>query len=211
MRRRDGKQWPISSRFQRLTQGKKIQAELDELVQKLSFQAERLGYDLEDDDVTTSLIKNVADEGRHVELREATEAQWAEHFLSLAYVQTLIVSHDLHSDENVSALCLGNWAVGILSGLSDKPEQRICSSCAIKRHASLNGKAGAAKKFAPFRELEKWTREKYQSGTWPSANKAAHALKEEVIAHGRAIGAVLSNENAQRTIAEWLRKKNVSV
>lgn len=210
MRRRDGKTWPISSRFQRLTHGKQIQAQLDDLIEKLEEQAKRLDYDLEDNEVTDLLLANIYDQKRKLQ-STASEAEWAEHFLSLAYAQTLIVMHDVHSDGAVSALCLGNWAVGILTSMSNRPEHGLCVTCAVKHHASKNGKAGAAKKFAPFRELEAWTRKKYLEGSWPSANKAAHALKEEVIAHGRAIGAVLSNENAQRTIAEWLRKKDVSV
>jgi hypothetical protein len=71
--------------------------------------------------------------------------------------------------------------------MSNSPQAQLCHSCAIKHHASRNGKVGAAKKFAPYRELEEWARQKYLAGSWPSANKAAHALKDEVIAHGRAI------------------------
>lgn len=71
---------------------------------------------------------------------------------------------------------------------------------------SENGKTGAEKRWAPMRELEKWTVDLYKIGSWPSANKAAHDLREKVIAHGRTIGAVLSDENAQRTIAAWINE-----
>ena len=68
------------------------------------------------------------------------------------------------------------------------------------------GAKGAAKRHAPYVKLRAWTVEKYRAGEWPSANKAAHELKDSVIAHGRTIGANLTAENAQRTIAEWIRK-----
>lgn len=68
------------------------------------------------------------------------------------------------------------------------------------------GAKGAAKRHAPYAKLRAWTVEKYRAGKWPSANKAAHDLKDSVIAHGRTIGANLTEENAQRTIAEWIRK-----
>jgi len=77
----------------------------------------------------------------------------------------------------------------------------------IKEHASRAGKAGAAKRHAPNAELRLWALERYKgTGPWPSANKAAHALKGEVLEHGRRIGAHLSEENAQRTIAYWIRR-----
>lgn len=68
------------------------------------------------------------------------------------------------------------------------------------------GAKGAAKRHAPYARLRAWAVERYRAGKWPSANKAAHDLKGSVIAHGRTIGANLTEENAQRTIAEWIRK-----
>lgn len=68
------------------------------------------------------------------------------------------------------------------------------------------GKAGAQKRHAPMVLLRAWAIEKYQTDKWRSANQAAHLLKETVIKHGRTINAHLSEENAQRTIAEWFRK-----
>jgi len=68
------------------------------------------------------------------------------------------------------------------------------------------GKAGARKRHAPMAELREWAIKKYKVGKWPSANQAAHDLQDCVIEHGRTIGAALSKANAQRTIAEWLRK-----
>lgn len=71
---------------------------------------------------------------------------------------------------------------------------------------SAMGKAGAKKRHAPMATLRSWAIERYQAGEWQSANQAAHSLKESVIKHGRTINAHLSEENAQRTIAEWFRK-----
>ncbi|CAG9183504.1 hypothetical protein CURE108131_07595 [Cupriavidus respiraculi] len=68
------------------------------------------------------------------------------------------------------------------------------------------GEEGARKRHEPMTQLKRWAVELYKAGTWPSANRAAHDLKERVIEHGRTIGAVLSDQNAQRTIAEWFRK-----
>ncbi len=71
---------------------------------------------------------------------------------------------------------------------------------------SAMGKAGAEKRHEPMAKLRQRAIELYQAGKWQSANKAAHALKEEIIKHGRTINAHLTDENAQRTIAGWFRK-----
>ncbi len=71
---------------------------------------------------------------------------------------------------------------------------------------SALGKRGSDKRHAPMQELKTWAVTKYRAGTWRSANKAAHTLKDAVIEHGKTIGADLSPDNAQRTIAEWFRK-----
>lgn len=68
------------------------------------------------------------------------------------------------------------------------------------------GKKGAAKRHAPMRELEQYAGELYREREWKSANQAAHQLKEKIMAHGRSISAPLSEQNAQRTIADWFRK-----
>lgn len=76
----------------------------------------------------------------------------------------------------------------------------------VKRLFSAMGKKGASARYAPNAALKEWVISRYQEGSYPSANKAASALKEAAIAHGRTIGAVISEENAQRTFAEWIRK-----
>jgi hypothetical protein len=71
---------------------------------------------------------------------------------------------------------------------------------------STLGKAGAAKRHASMAALREWGTAQYRSKTWQSANQAAHELKESIVKHGRSIGAHLTEQNAQRTIAEWFRK-----
>lgn len=71
---------------------------------------------------------------------------------------------------------------------------------------SAMGKAGAQKRHAPMAALRSWAIVKYKASDWQSANQAAHTLRDSVIKHGRTINAHLSEENAQRTIAEWFRK-----
>lgn len=90
--------------------------------------------------------------------------------------------------------------------------QQGCEPTAEEKARFINfdfsalGKAGAIKRHAPMATLREWAVKKYQASEWASANQAAHDLKICVIEHGRTIGAHLSEENAQRTIAEWLRK-----
>lgn len=73
---------------------------------------------------------------------------------------------------------------------------------------SILGEKGAAKRHAPMAKLRSWAIQQYKAGEWKSANQAAHSLKASVIEHGRTIGAYLTEENAQRTIAEWFRKSS---
>lgn len=68
------------------------------------------------------------------------------------------------------------------------------------------GRKGALVRHTPMKNLRDWTLAQYKSGNFRSANAAAHALADRVVQYGRTIGAVLSEENAQRTIAEWIRK-----
>lgn len=82
------------------------------------------------------------------------------------------------------------------------------SKQADKFNFSEMGKIGAQKRHAPMANLRDWALQRYKAGNhqWKSANEAAHALRDEVVAHGRTINAHLSEQNAQRTIAEWFRK-----
>lgn len=69
-----------------------------------------------------------------------------------------------------------------------------------------NGKVGAQKRHAKMAVLKDWAIQKYKAGTWKSANQAAFDLMPDVLAHSQKIGANLTKSNAQRTIAEWIRK-----
>ncbi|HXU93177.1 MAG TPA: hypothetical protein VFP33_05920 [Gallionella sp.] len=75
-----------------------------------------------------------------------------------------------------------------------------------KAERATNGKAGAQIRHAKTRELKEWTLQKYKAKTWKSANQAASELMSEVLEYSQKIGANLSKSNAQRTIAEWIRK-----
>lgn len=75
-----------------------------------------------------------------------------------------------------------------------------------KAERASNGKAGARKRHAKMAELKDWTLQKYKAGSWRSANQAAFELMPDVLTHSQKIGANLTKSNAQRTIAEWIRK-----
>ena len=94
-----------------------------------------------------------------------------------------------------------SYSKRILQGIS---EEEIRNT--IQLNFAAMGKAGAVKRHAPMATLRAWAIEKYQAGKWSSANQAAHDLQCSVVEHGRTIGAHLTKANAQRTIAEWIRK-----
>ena len=131
----------------------------------------------------------------------------------------------LQSDDEMLLLDFATWAVSVnlelppeLETMAQKPDKpagkRINARMANKRKSktpksgyfSQKGKAGALARLEPMRKLREWALERYDQGQWKSANAAAHALKDEIIKHGRTIGAILTEGNAQRTIAEWFRK-----
>jgi hypothetical protein len=179
-----------------------------DLLERVSFQAERLNIDLLESGVIESLLVGADTEDAETESDSWSQHQWARHFLSLAFRFLTDAGDGATDEDKVNALCYGNWLVGVLSGVvpNGNDRQYQCMSCLIKQHSSAIGKAGAEKRHAPNAALREWTIERYRGGVWKSANQAAHALKDAVIEHGRTIGAVLSEENAQRTIAEWIRK-----
>ena len=75
-----------------------------------------------------------------------------------------------------------------------------------KAERAINGKAGAKKRHEKSAQLRAWTIEKYKAGVWKSANHAASELVSEVLAQSKQIVANLTKSNAQRTVAEWIRK-----
>lgn len=91
----------------------------------------------------------------------------------------------------------------ILSGTKLTAEE---IELAMRLNYSEMGKAGALRSHAPMARLRSWAIERYQAGKWKSANQAAHSLRDSIIEHGRTINANLTEQNAQRTIAEWFRK-----
>ncbi len=108
----------------------------------------------------------------------------------------------IETDEGTMAiLCDAYLMLGYVSAKLSRP-----------RDLSRLGKSGAQKRWAPNTKLEAWAVEKYRAKEWPSANQAAHDLKDQVREYGRTIGAApLSEQNAQRTIAGWFNKANKSV
>lgn len=184
--------------------------QFDRLKEKVIWRADQLGIDLTEDGVIENLLK-ISDgatdaDGNTNGSWEA--ASWPDRIFAMAFRCSTENDFDATSDnELIDALCLGNWAIGFVDGLSgEKPDPHVCVPCLIKQHSSTIGKSGAQKRHAPMNELQKWAVEKYKAGEWKSANEAAHKLKDSVITHGRTINAHLSEENAQRTIAEWFRK-----
>jgi len=74
---------------------------------------------------------------------------------------------------------------------------------------SALGREGAAARHAPKNALRQYALSLYNPRDWKSANQAAYALRDQIMAHGKTINAELQAQNAQRTIAEWFRKKSV--
>jgi hypothetical protein len=184
--------------------------QFDRLQEKVTWRAGQLGIDLGDDEVIENLlsISNGATDADG-KINESWEvASWPDRIFAMAFrCSNENLYGDASYNELIDALCLGNWAIGFVDGLpGEKPDPHVCVPCLIKQHSSAIGKSGAQKRHAPMAELRAWTIEQYRAGKWPSANKAAHDLKDSVIARGRAVGANLTEENAQRTIAEWIRK-----
>lgn len=68
---------------------------------------------------------------------------------------------------------------------------------------SVIGRKGAISRHAPMKALKEFALAQYSAGTWTSVDKAAKALTDRVVAHGRTIGATLTT-NAPRTIAKWI-------
>jgi hypothetical protein len=103
-------------------------------------------------------------------------------------------------------ICHGFYCLGLIQGIHDREAE-----ASLREVFSNLGKAGAAVRHMPMKKLRDWTLDQYTSGSWSSANAAAHALKGATIAHGKTINAYLAEENAQRTIAEWIRDSKRSV
>jgi hypothetical protein len=92
---------------------------------------------------------------------------------------------------------------GTLSGIRRERLEHISGQ---KTYASNMGKEGAAARHAPTKKVKSWVIQRYLEGHYPSANKAAHVLTNDALKFARTIDAALSEENAQRTIAKWIRE-----
>lgn len=189
----------------------------------LDEQAAKYGFDLSSDEDVNRL--NLITDGERIIHKRLPKgkipqewklASFAERVIGTAfdYLHQLDVTiKNSHEDMNDCECCNSearairylstlNFLLGFLSsnGLREFNEDQQA-----KFFSSL-GKAGAEKRHAPNMALREWTIEQYRGREWKSANEAAHALMASVMEHGRKIGAVLSEKNAQRTIAEWIRK-----
>jgi hypothetical protein len=69
------------------------------------------------------------------------------------------------------------------------------------------GRLGAERRHAGMRALKAYAVALFQERDWRSHRSAARALKAQIIEHGRSIGAVLVDDNAERTIYNWFRKQ----
>lgn len=158
-------------------------------------------------DTINELIRNQTENSRELikkAIKEYEAATLNERGLAMiSFALAMLKREDLNDPAGscLGLLCEAYYASGIL-------EQSINGSAITKsldKMFSRLGTKGADTRHAPMRELRDWALSKYQAGSWPSANKAAHDLKNQVMAHGRTIGAILTEQNAQRTIAEWIR------
>lgn len=137
--------------------------------------------------------------------------------LTAAEISAMKEWHAASYDERTIAFVIYSWAL-VSSGMAEPEEcvylfgmaNSLISYIGLPKGQEFDfsalGKKGANKRHGPMQSLREWAVEKYRAGKWQSANQAAYELKESVIAHGRTIGATLTNENAQRTIADWFRK-----
>ena len=99
------------------------------------------------------------------------------------------------------ALCYANRLTQKIELTPDEQES------IAKFDFSALGAAGAAKRHSPMRALREYALSLYEPCEWKSANQAAHELMNKIMDHGRSLNASLIPSNAQRTIAEWFRKK----
>ncbi|MEC5217930.1 hypothetical protein RCH09_002894 [Actimicrobium sp. GrIS 1.19] len=184
----------------------KYGVQISSLLEGVTFQAERRNLFLLDDGVFSALLEEGMQDAEPNVDDENGEKFYERRILCIAVVQTSIAMTTKTESELIDALCTGSYLMGFLAGMPESRTACICPACIIKNHQSGNGMKGADKRHAPMRELEKWTVEQREIGDVRTANKAAHEMKNAVIQYGKTIGATLSDENAQRTIAEWLRK-----
>ena len=150
----------------------------------------------------SSLEKNLSEFERH-----------KRHLLRFAFALNKYAEASCHAKIFSQTIYYLDETVFILNLAYKLRDDQASLAQATSKLFSRLGAVGADKRHSPMKELKDWTLKQYQVGNWKakkeSANKAAHDLKERVLAQGKIIHpelAVLSEQNAQRTIAEWIRK-----
>ena len=190
---------------------------------ELEHIAKAYGFDLSKDEDVNRL--NLITDGERIHHKRVKKGEIPAEWFSASFPEKVVGSaydflHQLDivvkeaPDDTNDCDCCNSEAMGLkhlctlnyMAGFLRAHPVREYSDIEQSEFFSTLGKSGAEKRHAPMRELQDWAVEKYKSGEWKSANGAAHKLKDSVIAHGRTINAHLSEENAQRTIAEWFRK-----
>nr|WP_164465597.1 hypothetical protein [Burkholderia gladioli] len=72
-----------------------------------------------------------------------------------------------------------------------------------KNFRLANSSKGGEARNAKYRQLQKWSIDRYRERKWNSAHQASHELKDDVLAHAKNIGVSLSQYRAQQTIYSW--------
>jgi len=111
----------------------------------------------------------------------------------------------LDSGAFIEAILRINSANRFLFEMTIKAEDLLSSDgLAAVEHARALSRKGTDKRHAANRAVRLFAVEKFNSGSFPSANKASHSLVTEVLAHAESLGIRMSKERAQKTIYEWL-------
>ncbi|NKI72512.1 hypothetical protein GN109_24110 [Collimonas pratensis] len=117
-------------------------------------------------------------------------------FTSCAYaIQAMKATRD--SQEAWSYACEANRWLGLLQG--------YMSGRGLNNGTVFSRKGGVAKN-APTALLREWVVDEYENRSWPSAYKASFEIAPKAIEKAPTFGASLSQQRAQQTIYEWLRK-----
>lgn len=96
-------------------------------------------------------------------------------------------------------LCQAQYWYGVSSATVVLPDAIERSH---KAKSSANAAKGNANRYGPLREL---ARELAAAGDYPSKRQAAMLIKDQVIAASHEIGVNLSEMQAEKTIAGWLK------
>lgn len=184
--------------------GPKFEDQFERLMENIEYQADRLGFDLTDDAITDRLLEVGNSPIDDDPAESGTEAMYAERFLALAYVQSLIAYGSREDDETVAALCLGNWLVGILGGMHGTDHNPlVCPSCIIDSYKASVARTGGAGRSAKLKVLEAETIRLYEAGKWDSVPLAAQAITPAVVEFSKKNGPKLLPSTAKPI--EWIR------